>query len=287
MPYLRKWILSGNVIEAAEYYSWRTPKTLAGSFTWNLGKKSLRGKNRRITAEQQRKLNNRNSVMHACRVMNNNFGPDDTFATLDLRVIPLLRDGALDEEYIKKEYIAKFNRWLRKEYRDAGVEYKYFWVIEKETPEGPVRPHVHVLLPKFSFDAIVKCWPFGGVTIRRLDTNRDYKGIADYLSKDPTLGTNHKKRWGASKNLRQPEIPPAKRIVYPGGYIKPPKGYKEIIDRSYWSDITGMSRYVRFVKMDGMDISGVEVNRGRAGPDPIPWLPDQFSTDGGKKIESG
>ena len=253
---------------------------MVGSFTWNLGKRPMRGKNRMATPEQQKKLNTRNAVMHVCRVMNNNFHPEDIFFTGDLREIPHLPDGTWDIDYIKRECIPKFTRAMRKEYRRAGVEFKYIWVIEQEAPDGPVRPHVHMLLPAFSFDAIVKHWTFGGAVIRRLDTNRDYKGIADYLSKDPTLGVNHKKRWGGSKNLRQPEIPPARKIVYPGGEIKPPKGYKEIIDRAYWSDITGMSRYIRYVRMDGMDVAEGEVLHGRAGPDPIPWLPDEFSTGG-------
>lgn len=266
MPYLRKWIYSGNVIEAAEYYSIRIPK----SIKWdNFGTRPLRGKNHHITPEQMQKLNNRNAVVHLCRIMNMNFGPSDIFLTNDLREVPLLPNGELDETELKK-YIAKFTRKLRKEYKKAETTFKYIWVIEKETDEGPVRPHVHMLLPKFSFDKIVDAWDFGGCTIRRLDCNRDYKGIANYLSKDPTLGVNHKKRWGASKNIEQPSIPPPKKIQYPGGPVKVPKGYKQIIDRAYWSDVTGLSRYIRFVKMGGEDFTGWIVKGGRAGPDPIP-----------------
>ncbi len=265
MPFLRKWIYSGNVIEAAEYFSIRTPK----SISWpEIGKRPLRGKNRQLTSEQQQKLNNRNAVNHCCRIMNCNFGPRDIFETLDLAFIPLLPDGEPDEDAVKKVILPKYTRKLRTVYRKAGVEFKYMYVIEVATEQGPVRMHIHMLLPKFSFDAVVECWTFGGCTIRRLDSTRDYKGIANYLSKDPTLGVDHKKRWGGSKNLVQPKID-CKTIQFPGGYIKAPKGYKAIIDRPYVSDVTGLSRYVRFVKMDGVDFSG-QIMQSRAGPDPIP-----------------
>lgn len=270
--YLRKWIKTANVIEAEEYFTLRIPKSI--QWPEELGKRPLRGKNRSITSEQQKKLNNRNAVLHFGRVLNNNFGPSDFFTTFEFRSVPLLENGEPDEDAVK-DCIAKCTRKLRTQYRKVGVTFKYIWVIEKETEEKKVKIHVHMLFPEFSADAILKCWTFGGVTIRRLDCNRDYKGIANYLSKDPTLGVNHKKRWGGSKNLIQPEIPPPKKIKYPGGPIKAPKGYKLIVDRSYSSDITGMSRYVRFVKMGGADIAEPLFLSPHAGPAPIPWNQEQ------------
>jgi hypothetical protein len=248
---MRKWIDSGQIIEAEEYFAIRTPK----SIKWpEIGKKPLRSKNRYITTEEQKKLNNRNAVKHLERLVTGNFKPPDFFLTLDLREIPLLPNGEPDEETVKK-LIEKFYRKLRKIYLKAKVEFKYIWVIEKATLDGPKRIHAHMLIPKFSLDAIAACWTFGGCTIRRLDISDDFKELADYLSKDPTLGMNHKKRWGGSKNLIQPKIS-CKKIQYPGGPIKPPKGYKEIIDRAYWSDITGLIRYVRYIRIDGFDIAG-------------------------------
>lgn len=266
MPFLRKWIYSGSVIEATEYYSIRTPK----SISWpNIGKRPLRGKNNSITTEQQQKLNNRNAVNHLCRILSGNFVPQDFFVTLDLKVVPLLPSGEPDEKAIKN-IIAKYTRKLRPLFQKAGVEFKYVWVIEKATEEKAVRPHIHMVLPKFSADILMECWTFGGFTIRRLDSTRDYRGIANYLSKDPTLGVDHKKRWGGSKNLIQPKID-CRKIQYPGGPIKAPKGFKEVIDRSYVSDVTGLIRYVRYVKMDGTDFSEQIFTGARAGPDPIPF----------------
>jgi hypothetical protein len=272
LPFLRKWIKTQNVIEAAEYFTIRVPK----SIRWpeEIGKRPLRGKNRHITSEQQQKMNNRHAVLHFGRVMNNNFGPEDFFITNDLRDVPFLPNGEPDEDAVK-DYIAKYTRKLRTCYRKAGATFKYLWVIEKETEQKKVRIHVHMLLPSFSADDVMSCWTFGGCTIRRLDCNNDYKGIANYLSKDPTLGVDHKKRWGGSKNLKQPDIPPPKKIQYPGGQIKPPKGYKLVVDRAYVSDITGLSRYVRFVRMGGADIAEPLFLNPRAGPAPIPWNQEQ------------
>ena len=121
-----------------------------------------------------------------------------------------------------------------------------------------------------SMDTAASCWNLGGLNIRRLDATKDYKALANYLSKDPTLGTEHRKRWTQSKNLKKPDIK-VRRIVYPGNYIKPPPEYKQILERVYWSDITGMSRYIRYVKMDGTDLAGQVLHGPRSGPDHIPW----------------
>ena len=264
MPFLRKWIYSGSVIEAEEYFAIRTPK----SIKWcEIGNKPLRGKKRSFTSEEQQKINNRNAVKHLWRLLNSNFQPNDIFVTNDFREEPLRTNGEPDEEQVKK-YIEKYTRKLRLIYKKAGIEFKYIWVIEKATEQGKIRIHFHMLLPKISLDAIESCWSEGGCTLRRLDATRDYKGIANYLSKDPTLGMNHKKRWGQSKNLVQPKID-SRKIQYPGGPIKPPPGYKEIIDRSYWSDITGLIRYVRYVRMDGIDIAGRILQDAREAPDSI------------------
>lgn len=266
MPFLRKRIISGNVIEVIEYFSLRVPN----SVRWpaKFGEKAIRGKNRKISSEQQRKLNNRNAVNHLCRILNANFKPEDFFLTLDLATVPLLEDGEPDENAIKK-LIAKYTRRLHAIYQKAGKDFRYVWVIEKETPEKPVRPHVHMIVPAACSDDIMDAWTFGGCAIRRLYANDDYRGIANYLSKDPTRGVGHKKRWGGSKNLVQP-VCDCRKISRPGGPVKTPIGYKEIFERSYVSDVTGMYRYMRFVKMFEQDVSGYIITGARAGPDPIP-----------------
>lgn len=264
MPFVRKWIQAGPVLEAEEYFAIRTPK----SIRWTeIGKRPLRGKNRSPTPEQQRKLNNRNAVKHLSRLINANFSKKDIFVTLDFREIPELPDGEPDIEELKKR-MGRGLRKLRKIYKDAGVTFRYIWVIEQATEQGKKRPHIHLLLPRFSLDAIVGTWDYGGCTISTLDATKDFKGIAAYLSKDPTLGVNHKKRWGASKNIVQPKVD-VRKIEYPGGEIRTPKGFKEIVDKSYWSDITGLIRYVRYIRIDGDDFGHRLLKDARGAPEEI------------------
>lgn len=264
MPYVRKWIKSGPVIEAEEYFCIRTPKHLR---RLEIGERARRSKNRSPTTEQQKKLNNRNSVKHLCRLINANYGRRDLFVTNDFQDIPLLPDGEPDLEELKNR-VGKYLRKLRKIYKDAGVTFKYIWVIEQATEQGRKRPHVHLLLPRISLDAVADAWEYGGCTPRRLDATKDFKGIAAYLSKDPTLGMNHKKRWGASQNLEQPKED-CRKIEYPGGPIRAPKGFKEIVDKAYWSDITGLIRYVRYIRIDGDDFGRCVLKDARGAPDEI------------------
>ena len=273
MPYMRKRILSGSVLEIAEYYTLRTPR---GIGRLELGEHPLRGKNHKITTSQQQKINNRNAVLRLGRLINANFGPFDLFITTDYAVEPVLPNGESDESQALKDQ-QKFIRRLREKYRRAGGEnFRYIAVIEKATEKSRKRIHHHIFLPKMSMDAAVSCWDLGGLNIRRLDAAKDYRALANYLSKDPTLGSEHRKRWTQSKNLKKPVVK-VRRIIYPGDYIEPPQGYKQIIDRSYWSDITGMSRYIRYVKMDGTDMAGQVLHGTRTGPDPIPWEDERKS----------
>lgn len=248
MPCFRKWVTSGNVTEAIEYFAIRTPKQFKPDF----GEKAIRSKNVNVTSEQQQKINNRNAVNYLCRLINANFKIGDLWLTFDFEVEPLLENGERDKDAVIA-IMEKYHRKLRGLYKKSGLVFKRIYGIEVENIKGPVRMHVHEILPRFSADAVINCFVWGGVTLRTIDGNGDFIEFAQYLSKDPTLGTDNKKRYFPSKNLAKPKVK-VKKIKYPGGQIKTPKGYKLIIDTPYVSDITGMIRYVRFVKY-GVDYS--------------------------------
>lgn len=247
---MRKRIKAGSVLEIAEYYTLRVPK----SIQWpDIGKKLIRGKNRSVSSEKQRKLNSRHAALRLGRLINANFSMGDVFATFDFNAEPLFPTGECDMDAVIG-MMQKLIRKLRREYKKAGVTFKYIAVIEKATEQGKKRVHIHMFVPSMSWDVIKSCWAEGGTTLRGLDATKDYKKIANYLSKDPTLGTNHKKRWYQSKNLTKPQET-VRQINHPGDYIKTPPGYKEMDERVYWSDDSGLYRYIRYVKVDGADFA--------------------------------
>ena len=241
MPYLRAEYQAGAVKEYEDYFSIRTP-----------GKKIPRGKNRRFTSEQQQKLNNRNAVKKLTRIINANFFKNDIFATTDYEIEPLLPNGEVDMKKLKND-LRNFERRIKGYCKKNGLSPpKILAVIEQANERGRVRAHTHIILSKMSYDALRSLWSLGGIKIGPLDATREYKGLANYLSKDPTLGTNHQKRWSASQNLIIPK--PKIRVIKRGERPPdPPKGFKEVMQREYTSDITGLIRYTRFIKINEAD----------------------------------
>ncbi len=148
----------------------------------------------------QRTLKDKNARKHCERLINENFTSRDIWITLTYtdRNLPKSIEEALEnmQRYIKR--IA----YRRKK---AGLDpARYIYVTEWEEEGRKIRCHHHMIMDgDLDMDTVEKAWKLG----RRNETRRlDYdenglSGLAHYITKDP----KGKKRWCASKNLRQPK----------------------------------------------------------------------------------
>lgn len=200
MPYVEVITEAGRTVEVERYYTARY---------------GIRGQPRREkikpTAEEQKRINDKQAEKKLRRLINANFGEGDFHIVLSYaraRGDPHRTAGKM------KEDIAKFLRELRKQYRIQGMELKYIHVAE--VGERGARHH-HLVVNKSDIGLIQKCWPHGRIHVNPLDATGNYAQLAAYLIKytSKTIGTEQKlqgKRWNASKNLIHP-IPAVKVIT--------------------------------------------------------------------------
>lgn len=161
-----------------------------------------------VTREAQRRQNQKNAEKRCVRLIETNFGKEDWFfsATIAGEQLP-----TLDEmQKIMQGFIRRVN-YRRKQ---AGMENaRYIYVIEGyEEGSKQKRLHVHCVMDG-GLDAatIETIWGRGRCKCDRLKPD-EYGGLGDlarYMVKDP----RGRKRWRASKNLKQPIITTADRKV--------------------------------------------------------------------------
>lgn len=160
----------------------------------------------KTTKEAQRNLNNKNAQKNFIRKVNTNFGERDYYITLVYEEDNLPKSIEEAKKNIIR-YMQKLNYRYRKLQERRGVvrkfkTLKYIHVIEfSETG----RIHHHIIMESaLSMEVIEETWEHGRRNnIRRLAPDENHlTGIATYLSKDP----KGKKRWGCSKNLKNPLI---------------------------------------------------------------------------------
>ena len=147
----------------------------------------------------QRELNNANSRKACIRLINENFGPDDFWATFSYR------EGCEPESMEQaqkniKNYLRKVNYHRKK----AGLPpAKYVYVTEHESGEKEIRCHHHIVLDgKLNRDQLEDLWTLGDRNqVRRLNLDRyGLTGLASYITKAP----RGKKKWCASLGLKRP-----------------------------------------------------------------------------------
>ena len=224
MPYVERITKAGKTIEIERYFTSRWRK-----------KGITRGDKVKPTKEEQKKVNTRKAER-----------------TLRLALAENFKDGDyhIDFGYIRKKGIPPRNRKqmrkdadvllreLRKEYKKAGIEFRYIHVME--IGEKGSRHH-HMVIPHFDTKIIQACWKKAysensKIHFHPLDTNGDYSKLASYLIKytDRTIKTEGAlmgKRWSCSKNLRKPKE--HYRIIKADKYReepKPRKGYYIVKD---------------------------------------------------------
>jgi hypothetical protein len=158
------------------------------------------------TKQAQKNLNNKNAQKYFIRKVNANFGEKDYYITLGYMNKNLPKDIEEAKKNINK-YIKKLNYIYKKNQIKNGVAknkcetLKYIHVVEF-SESG--RVHHHMIMNKvLPMETIEETWVHGRRNnIRFLSPDEAHlTGVAKYLSKDP----KGKKRWGCSKNLKEPQ----------------------------------------------------------------------------------
>ena len=220
MPYVERVTKAGNTIEIERYFTSRCKK-----------KGISRGDKVKPTKEEQEKVNTRQAERKLRILINANYGYGDYHLVLDY----IRRKGEPDRtpEQMRQD-IDVFLRECRKEYRKAGLEFKYIHVME--IGKKGARHH-HLVVNKIDTEILQRCWykAYEGhnrVKVFPLDDSGNYAELASYLIK--YTGTHKKgtdggkrdkataavlKRQGVKAGV--PDIMlPAARAGYHGLYIE-------------------------------------------------------------------
>lgn len=241
LPYYRKTIYSGDVVEIEEYFSLR-----------KRGESVPRSTNQNFTPKQLEEMNYQKSIKNLSRLINTNFKTGDYFITLTHRRA-CSEDEALHERTL-------FLRRLRNFTKKSGFILKYIGVTEGITDNK--RMHHHFIINNFNnlpvnnvdiVDTVMNLWKAGRVMFSKLDNFADYTGLARYVTKEGHI--KNKKRWIQSKNLAKPveKIKVLKRKTI----LKPPAGYKVLFQQMFISDISGEMQYLKAIRIGGIDYGGV------------------------------
>lgn len=155
---------------------------------------------KRPSREVQKKLNQRHAREQLARVLHANFGERDLSMTMTWREMPETKEQAVKE----------FQKWLRKVrglYRNAGIQLKYIWQMEKSR-KG--RYHVHVVISGgIDRDTLEKAWGKGYANTKRLQfDDGGLAALARYITKSHHEDAEERvtyRSYNGSKNLIKPE----------------------------------------------------------------------------------
>lgn len=175
----------------------------------------------KASREAQRKLNWKNSVKYAVRLINTNFSKGDYFVTLTYK------DGYLpNEEKAKKDitgYIKKLRRYIKKNNLEP-LKYMYSIEYVSEDERGTtkkVRIHHHMIMnATVPRELVEDMWGKGRADAKRLQPDEfGFEGVARYITKKGGLheckrknkdGSDEirkfEKSWISSKNLKKPTV---------------------------------------------------------------------------------
>lgn len=238
MPYYKKIIKSGNMLEIEVYKSIRRR---------NL-KNISRSAKQAETPEKKKEINKINACKNLQRLICNNFNVGDWFLALTF-------DADLTEQQANREYnnfIARLNYYYKKTHKE---NIKYVGVIEKGK-QGH-KWHGHIILPKLPSEDIIRIWKKGNyagrILFEPLYADGNYKKLAEYIRKD----CNGQKRIKHSRgNLVPPKITVREvskkdlRKIHNGEIIDTPKNYTLNVDESQnkYNDLTGTSLYLVYTR---------------------------------------
>lgn len=223
--------------------------------------KPRRNKTKGTTSAQKQDENERDCVKRLARSINCNFTHGDLLLTAKYdeegmtRLIKAAearrRPGQSEEDALfdaldreAENYVRRLGRQLAKE----GIELRYIIVpsdMDGETGEL-VRPHVHIILPRVSFDAAALAWKGGSVEYQILKDQDDYTPLALYLCRQARRRPG-KQKYRCSRNLKKPIV--NERWAKPGEELRPDRNGK-VVARNEWE--TGKPQYIRFIKGEAL-----------------------------------
>lgn len=149
------------------------------------------------TSAIQQELNRRNAERKLTRTVHTNFTAGDYALSLTFR------ERQETDQALEK--LRKYLRKLRKEYRDAGTELKYIYIIERGK-SGRVDIHL-ILNAGIGRDRLEELWTHGYANAKRLRfTEKGVEALTKYMTKQGrrTQERLTYRRWSGSRNLVQP-----------------------------------------------------------------------------------
>lgn len=152
----------------------------------------------------QRNLNDKNARKYVERLINENFGENDIWATFTYDAEHLPPDGDINRAMRNMQnFIKKLNRHRKKK----GLKNARYIYITEYSPEDEVRWHHHIVLDgDLYMDEIEALWTMGSRSqVRKLKLDENgLSGMANYIVKEKDR-IKFEKRWNSSKGLRKPK----------------------------------------------------------------------------------
>lgn len=165
------------------------------------------------TPESVKKTNLRNAVIKLTAILNANFRNGDYHIVLTNADDPTLEEV--------KDRMQKFLRRMRgrSKAKTTGFEWKWVAAIEHKGK----RPHLHMVCSRVDRKVIEACWTWGHVSFHPLDTDGEYSGLADYMTKETEETFRmpdaiQKQRYAHSRNLIIPQ--PRKKQITKAEYLR-------------------------------------------------------------------
>lgn len=192
------------------------------------------------TTKAQRECNLRRAVKRLMWLMNANFRDGDLLVTLDYRK----SERPESTERMNKDavnFLNKVKRRLKKLYGKKAV-LKYIRVVEIGSKGAR---HHHMLLPYMELWILKESWDKGGIDVKPLYSDGNYRKIAEYFvkyarKKENGEETDIRKLWYPSRGLKRvkdgkPKVISSRKV----GKVRIPKGW--YLDQE--SVRQGMSEY--------------------------------------------
>lgn len=181
-----------------------------------------RGEKKKRTPEDIARQNKTNREKKLQRLILANFKEGDWHLILKYR--PEDRPSEFKEA---KKQVRKFIADMRKEYKKAGIPFKYIVITEKGK-KGAL--HQHLVIEDITEGGIIttklvkKLWKCGNTTFIDLYEDGEYKNLAEYIVKKETKDNNEWATYSRSRNMVIPE--PEKEIIHRRTWKKEPKPEK-------------------------------------------------------------
>lgn len=164
---------------------------------WKKRPEGTRSKKLKESRAAQKNQNAKDAKKLFVRTLMHNFAEGDIHASCTFA------GEKPDEQKALKEAQIFIRKW-QAERKKAGLEKGKWMRVIEGAAEGSKRVHLHFVLERgLPRDVTEKLWQNGYCNADRIRAiDGSIRAIAEYLAKDP----KGKKRWGASRGLKKPEI---------------------------------------------------------------------------------